>query len=236
MKLSIVMPVYNERATIEEIINQVRAVDVGMESELIIVDDASTDGTRELLARRFSGDCGVHVLSHERNRGKGAAVRSGIEQAAGDVVLIQDADLEYDPGDYRALLRPIVEGQAQVVYGSRFLGRRYSLFGRDRVAFPLHYLGNRLLNVLTNMIYRTSLTDMETCYKAIARPVLQDLTLRASKFDFEPEVTAKILRRGHRILEVPISYQPRTYEEGKKISWRDGARAVWTLLKYRFVD
>jgi glycosyltransferase involved in cell wall biosynthesis len=236
MKLSIVMPVYNERATIEEIVDQVRAVDVGMERELVIVDDASTDGTRELLAQRFSADSVVRVFFHERNRGKGAAVRTGIEQATGDVVLIQDADLEYDPNDYRELLRPIVEEQAQVVYGSRFLGRRYRLLGRQRVAFPLHYLGNRFLNVLTNLLYRSSLTDMETCYKAIARPVLQGLDLRANKFDFEPEVTAKILRRGHRITEVPIRYRPRTYQEGKKISWRDGARAAWTLLKYRFVD
>jgi glycosyltransferase involved in cell wall biosynthesis len=236
MKLSIVMPVYNERATIEEIVDQVRAVDVGMERELVIVDDASTDGTRELLAQRFSADSVVRVFFHERNRGKGAAVRTGIEQATGDVVLIQDADLEYDPNDYRELLRPIVEEQAQVVYGSRFLGRRYRLLGRERVAFPLHYVGNRFLNVLTNLLYRSSLTDMETCYKAIARPVLQGLDLRANKFDFEPEVTAKILRRGHRITEVPIRYRPRTYQEGKKISWRDGARAAWTLLKYRFVD
>jgi len=236
MKLSIVMPVYNERATIEEILEQVRAVDVGMERELVIVDDASTDGTRELLAQRFSADSGVRVFFHERNRGKGAAVRTGIEQARGDVVLIQDADLEYDPNDYREVLRPIVEEQAQVVYGSRFLGRRYRLLGRERVAFPVHYMGNRALNMLTNLLYRSSLTDMETCYKAIARPVLQGLDLRANKFDFEPEVTAKILRRGHRITEVPIRYRPRTYQEGKKISWRDGARAVWTLLKYRFVD
>jgi glycosyltransferase involved in cell wall biosynthesis len=236
MKLSIVMPVYNERATIEQIIDQVRAVDVGIERELVIVDDASTDGTRELLAQRFSGDSVVRVFSHERNRGKGAAVRTGIEQATGDVVLIQDADLEYDPNDYRELLRPIVEEQAQVVYGSRFLGRRHRLLGRERVAFPLQYLGNRFLSMLTNLLYRSSLTDMETCYKAIARPVLQGLDLRANKFDFEPEVTAKILRRGHRITEVPIRYRPRTYREGKKISWRDGARAVWTLFKCRFVD
>jgi glycosyltransferase involved in cell wall biosynthesis len=228
MKLSIVMPVYNERATIEQILEQVLAVDVGMDRELVVVDDASTDGTRELLVER--------VLLHEGNRGKGAAVRTGIEQATGDVVLIQDADLEYDPSDYRELLRPIVEGQTQVVYGSRFLGRQYKLLGRDRSASRLYYLGNRFLSMLTNLLYRSSLTDMETCYKAIARTVLQGLDLRANKFDFEPEVTAKILKRGHRIIEVPIRYQPRTSQEGKKISWRDGARAVWALLKYRFVD
>lgn len=236
MKVSIVIPVYNERATVEDIVGQVQAVDVGMERELLIVDDGSTDGTRELLARRFAPDSGVRVLFHERNRGKGAAVRTGIGHATGDVVLIQDADLEYDPQDYRELLRPIVEGEAQVVYGSRFLGRRYRLLGRDRVAFPVFYLGNRFLSIVTNLLYRSSLTDMETCYKAIARPVLQELNLQASKFDFEPEVTAKILKRGHRIVEVPIRYQPRTQQEGKKISWRDGVRALWTLLKYRFVD
>jgi glycosyltransferase involved in cell wall biosynthesis len=236
MKLSIVMPVYNERATIEQILEQVLAVDVGMDRELVVVDDASTDGTRELLVERFSSGSGVRVLLHEGNRGKGAAVRTGIEQATGDVVLIQDADLEYDPSDYRELLRPIVEGQTQVVYGSRFLDRQYKLLGRDRSASRLYYLGNRFLSMLTNLLYRSSLTDMETCYKAIARTVLQGLDLRANKFDFEPEVTAKILKRGHRIIEVPIRYQPRTSQEGKKISWRDGARAVWALLKYRFVD
>ena len=236
MKLSIVMPVYNERATIEEITDKVRAVDAGIERELVIVDDGSTDGTRELLAQRGSSNSDVRVFFHESNRGKGAAVRTGIERATGDVVLIQDADLEYDPNDYRELLRPIVEGRTRVAYGSRFLGRRYRLLGRDRVAFPLHYLGNRLLNVLTNLLYRSFLTDMETCYKAIARPVLQGLDLRANKFDFEPEVTAKILKRGHHIVEVPICYRPRGYREGKKISWRDGARAVWILLKYRLVD
>jgi glycosyltransferase involved in cell wall biosynthesis len=235
MKLSIVMPVYNERATIEEIIDKVRAADVGMERELVIVDDASTDGTRELLARHGSSDCDVRVFFHESNRGKGAAVRTGIERTTGDIVLIQDADLEYDPDDYLELLKPIVEGSAQVVYGSRFLGRRYRLLGRDRVAFPLHYLGNRFLNALTNLLYRSALTDMETCYKAVAQPLLRGLDLRADKFDFEPEVTAKILKRGYRIVEVPIRYQPRGYSEGKKISWRDGARAVWILLKHRFV-
>jgi len=236
MKVSIVIPVYNERATVEDIVGQVQAVDVGMERELLIVDDGSTDGTRELLARRFAPDSGVRVLFHERNRGKGAAVRTGIGHATGDVVVIQDADLEYDPQDYRELLRPIVEGEAQVVYGSRFLGRRYRLLGRDRVAFPVLYLGNRFLSIVTNLLYRSSLTDMETCYKAIARPVLQELDLRATRFDFEPEVTAKILKRGYCIVEVPIRYQPRTQQEGKKISWRDGVRALWTLLKYRFVD
>lgn len=236
MKLSIVMPVYNERATIEDIIQRVSAVDIGMERELIIVDDASTDGTRELLAQRFSVDSGTRVFYHEANRGKGAAVRSGIEQATGDVVLIQDADLEYDPNDYGAILGPILEGRAQVVYGSRFLRHRYRLFGPNRVSFPLHYLGNEFLNFATNLLYRSSVTDMETCYKAIARPLLQDLKLRSNQFDFEPEVTAKLLKRGHRIFEVPISYEPRAYREGKKISWRDGVRALWVLLRYRFFD
>ena len=236
MKLSVVMPVYNERATIEDIIARVQAVDLNLERELLIVDDGSTDGTRELLARRFSTNSGVRVLFHDGNRGKGAAIRSGIAQATGDVVLIQDADLEYDPRDYGQLLAPIVEGRAQVVYGSRFLGRRYRFLGRERVAFPLHYFGNRFLNVVTNFLYRSSLTDMETCYKVIARPVIQGLNLRANHFDIEPELTAQILKRGHRIVEVPIRYQPRTYREGKKISWRDGAKAVWTLLKYRLVD
>jgi len=236
MKLSIVMPVYNERATIDEIVEQVRAVDVGMERELVIVDDASTDGTRELLTQRFSDNSDVRVFFHESNRGKGAAVRTGIERTTGDVVLIQDADLEYDPNDYRELLKPIVEGRAQVAYGSRFLGRRYRLFGRDRVAFPLHYLGNRLLNALTNLLYRSSLTDMETCYKAVRTEILKQIRLKSDRFGFEPEITAKLARRRCRIYEVPISYSGRDYAEGKKVNWKDGLAAFIHMVRFRFFD
>jgi glycosyltransferase involved in cell wall biosynthesis len=229
VKLSIIMPVYNEQDTLAEILDQVRAVDLpDVEKEIIVVDDGSTDGAREILAQEAeAGD--LRVLYHDRNRGKGAAVRTGIEQATGDIILIQDADLEYDPRDYPTLIRPIVEGRVAVVYGSRFLGpRKAMLFW--------HMLGNKLLTLTTNILYNAILSDMETCYKCFRADVIKDIPLRARRFDFEPEVTAKVLKRGHRIFEVPISYYGREYDEGKKITWRDGPVAFWTLIKYRFID
>jgi glycosyltransferase involved in cell wall biosynthesis len=229
MKLSIVMPAYNERETLREILCQVRAVDLpGIEKEILVVDDGSTDGSREILAEEAqAGD--LHVLYHDQNRGKGAAVRTAIQQATGDLILIQDADLEYDPREYSQLIRPIVEGRVKVVYGSRFLGpRKAMLFW--------HMLGNKLLTLTTNILYNTILSDMETCYKCFRADVIKDIPLRSRRFDFEPEITAKVLKRGHRIFEVPISYYGREYYEGKKIGWRDGPIAFWTLIKYRFVD
>ena len=228
VKLSVIIPVYNERATIREILNRVRAVDVGMEKEIIVVDDGSTDGTRELLREEEArGD--ILLVFHERNQGKGAAVRTGIERASGDIILIQDADLEYDPRDYPQLLQPLIEGKASVVYGSRFLGpRKAMLFW--------HALGNKFLTLVTNILYDSILSDMETGYKAFRAEVIKGIPLRSRRFEFEPEVTAKILKRGHRIYEVPISYTGREYHEGKKITWRDGFIALWTLIKYRFVD
>jgi len=224
----VIIPVYNERATIREILNRVRAVDVGMEKEIIVVDDGSTDGTRELLREEEArGD--ILLVFHERNQGKGAAVRTGIERASGDIILIQDADLEYDPRDYPQLLQPLIEGKASVVYGSRFLGpRKAMLFW--------HALGNKFLTLVTNILYDSILSDMETGYKAFRAEVIKGIPLRSRRFEFEPEVTAKILKRGHRIYEVPISYTGREYHEGKKITWRDGFIALWTLIKYRFVD
>jgi glycosyltransferase involved in cell wall biosynthesis len=191
------------------------------------VDDGSSDGTRDVLQQLT--DSTVRVVYHERNRGKGAAIRTGLEQVTGDLVLIQDADLEYDPNDWPKLLAPVMSGKATVVYGSRFTGeRRNMLF--------LHWVGNRFLSLVTNVLYNTTLSDMETCYKLFDRRVLDGMKLRAMRFDFEPEVTAKVLRRGIRIYEVPISYAGREFDEGKKITWRDGFIALWTLVKYRFVD
>jgi glycosyltransferase involved in cell wall biosynthesis len=227
MKLSVIIPVYNEVASIEEIVRRVQAT--GRASEIVVVDDGSTDGTREVLAR-LDGQGNVRVLFHEKNRGKGAAIRTGLQAAQGDVLLIQDADLEYDPRDYPLLLRPIEEGIADVVYGSRFLG------GPRRVVMFWHMVANKLLTMFTNILYDTILSDMETGYKVFRREVIQDMPLRANRFDFEPEFTAKVLKRHYRIFEVPISFNPRDYSQGKKIKLRDAFEAVWTLLKYRFVD
>jgi glycosyltransferase involved in cell wall biosynthesis len=229
MRLSIVMPVYNEHDTLREILGQVRAVELpGVEKEILVVDDGSTDGSREVLAEEARGG-DLRVFHHEQNRGKGAAVRTAIEQATGDLILIQDGDLEYDPRDYPRLIQPIAEGRVTVVYGSRFLGpRKAMLFW--------HMLGNKLLTLTTNILYNTILSDMETCYKCFRADVIKGIPLRSRRFEFEPEVTAKVLKRGHRIFEVPISYYGREYYEGKKIGWRDAPIAFWTLIKYRFVD
>jgi len=220
------MPVYNERSTIEEIVQRVLAVPIRI--ELIVVDDGSTDGTRELLPQLQTRH-GFVLLLQERNQGKGAALRRGFERVTGDIVLIQDADLEYAPEDYPDLISLICQGRADVVYGSRFLGRH-------RVFLFTHYLGNRLLTLLTNVLYNTMLTDMETCYKAMRVDVLRSFTLKSNGFGIEPELTAKIFKRHYRVHEVPISYDGRGYEEGKKITWRDGIVALWVLLKYRFTE
>ncbi len=228
-KLSILMPVYNEQATLREILKQIRAVEIpGVDKEIIAVDDGSTDGSREILAEEEASN-DLMVIYHEQNRGKGAAIRSAIEQATGDILLIQDADLEYDPRDYPALLKPILENRVSVVYGSRFLGPRKAMMF-------WHMMGNKLLTLTTNILYNAILSDMETCYKCFRADVVRDMPLRSRRFELEPEITAKILKRRYRIFEVPISYYGREYDEGKKISWRDAPIAFWTLLKYRFVD
>jgi len=228
-KLSVVVPVFNERNKLVEILRRMRAVDLqeGIEKEIIVVDDGRDDGTRDVLKQL--GDSTVRVVMHDENRGKGAAVRTGLRHATGEYVLVQDADLEYDPEDWPRLLAPVLRGRARVVYGSRFTGeRRNMLF--------LHWIGNRFLSLTTNVLYNTTLSDMETCYKLVDRTLLEDMTLRADQFDIEPEITAKILKRGVRIYEVPISYAGREFDEGKKITWRDGFAALWTLVKYRFHD
>jgi glycosyltransferase involved in cell wall biosynthesis len=225
--LSVVIPCYNERATIAEIVRRVRAV--APEAEIIISDDGSTDGTRDILAT-LKESPNVRVILRETNGGKGAALHTAFEAAQGEIILIQDADLEYDPRDYPALLRPIEEGIADVVYGSRFLG------GARRAMLFWHMVANQLLTLMTNILYDTILSDMETGYKVFKAEVIKGILLRARRFDFEPEVTAKILKRRYRIFEVPIVFAPREYSEGKKIGLRDAFEAVWTLIKYRFVD
>lgn len=227
LTLSVIIPCYNEKPTIAEIIRRVKAVNRA--TEIIVVDDGSRDGTRDIL-KTFENDPIVRVILHSHNQGKGAAVRTGFAAATGDIVLIQDADLEYDPRDYPSLLRPIEEGIAKVVYGSRFRG------GPTKAMFFWNMVANRMLTLLTNILYNTILTDMETCYKVFRREIVQQIPLHARGFEFEPEITAKVLKRGHRIYEVPISYNGREWEEGKKIRWHDAPRAAWTLLRYRFVD
>jgi glycosyltransferase involved in cell wall biosynthesis len=227
MNLSIIIPVYNEVKNINEIIKRVQAQKLA--NEIIIVDDGSSDGTRNLL-QEMDGKKKVRVILHERNQGKGAAVVTGLKAAKGDVLLIQDADLEYDPRDYPHILKPIEEGLADVVYGSRFLG------GARRATMFWHMVANKLLTTMTNILYDTILTDMETGYKVFRRSVIDGMVLRAKRFDFEPEFTAKVLKRHYRIYEVPITFNPRDYSEGKKIKLKDAFEAVWTLLKYRFVE
>jgi glycosyltransferase involved in cell wall biosynthesis len=225
LKLSILIPIYNERTTILEIVKRVQAVP--FEKEIIAVDDGSTDGTRELLPQVEQQD--VVVLYHERNQGKGAAIVTALQRATGDIIVIQDADLEYDPRDYKQLIEPIIERRAKVVYGSRFMGPRMAMFF-------WHMLANKMLTLMTNILYDAILSDMETGYKAFRADILKGMRLRSHRFDFEPEVTAKVLKHGIRIFEVPISYYGREYNEGKKIGMKDGFVAVWTLLKYRLVD
>ena len=247
-RLSVIMPVYNEQATLAEIVQRVRAVDLStafatvqnekgepvtgsVSLEIVIVDDGSTDDTRRILdSLRAEEAADLRIVYHEHNQGKGAALRTGFEHATGDIFVIQDADLEYDPRDYVKLMSPILEGQCQVVYGSRFLG------GPRSAMTWSHMLGNRGLTLMTNLLFGAILSDMETCYKCFRREVIENMPLRSRRFEIEPELTAKILKRGYTIFEVPIRYNGRAFHEGKKISWRDGFSAVRTLFKYRFVD
>jgi glycosyltransferase involved in cell wall biosynthesis len=225
MKLSIIIPVYNEKATVLELLGRVESLPI--DKEIILVDDGSTDGTRDILSGLAPGRAAV--ILHASNQGKGSAIRSGLARASGDVIAIQDADLEYDPRDLMKLLVPITEGRATVVYGSRFTGERKNMFF-------WHWVGNRFLTFVTDVLFDTTLSDMETCYKMFRSEVIKGIQLKSSRFEIEVEITAKVLKRGHRIYEVPISYAGREFHEGKKITWKDGVVALWHLFKYRFSD
>ena len=223
--LTVLIPVYNERATVAEIIRRIRAVEIPLTLQVIVVDDGSSDGSDKVL--QALEDSTVRVIRHTHNQGKGAAIRTGMEAMTGDLLLIQDADLEYDPDDWPRLLEPILKGKARVVYGSRFTGERKNML-------PLHWFGNRMLSLVTNILYSSTLSDMETCYKLFDAEVLKGITLVSDRFEFEPEITAKVMRRGFRIYEVPISYAGREANEGKKITWRDGFGAMAALIRFRF--
>jgi glycosyltransferase involved in cell wall biosynthesis len=225
MRVSIIMPVYNEKATLLDILKRVE--DVPLDKEIIIVDDGSTDGSREIL--QSLDPARAAVIIHERNAGKGAAIRSALPHCTGDIITIQDADLEYEPGDLLRLIRPIETGKAAVVYGSRFTGERRNMFF-------WHWVGNQFLTLMTNILYDTTLSDMETCYKMFRADIIKGLNLKSRGFEIEVEMTSKVLKRRHRIYEVPISYAGREFHEGKKITWKDGVAALWYLFKYRFVD
>jgi len=228
MKLSVIIPVYNEEKTVKEIINKVKSVNLDIEKEIIIVDDSSKDSTRDILKK--IKDDSIKVYYHEKNKGKGAAVRTGLNNSSGEIIVIQDADLEYNPKEYPLLLDPILNGKEKVVYGSRFKGR---ILG-DLILS--HYYGNKLLTLVTRILYLHGVSDMETCYKMFRREVLDGINLKAKRFDFEPEITAKIIKKGYNIYEVPITYHMRSFKEGKKIHWTDGIKALYYLVKYRFVN
>ncbi|MEW6620524.1 MAG: glycosyltransferase family 2 protein [bacterium] len=226
MKISIIIPAYNEENSIKQIVKEILAVDIN--KEIIIVDDGSTDNTPKIIEEEINGD-NIIKLYHSKNLGKGAAIRTGITAVRGDIVIIQDADREYDPRDYPKLIQPIVEDRCDVVYGSRFLGVQSAMFF-------WHYMGNKLLTLVTNILYNTLISDMETGYKVFKTEVIKSINIKSNRFNFEPEITAKLLKRKFKIQQVPITYTGRTYEEGKKITWRDGIVALWTLFKYRFME
>ncbi len=227
VKLSIIIPAYNEKETIREIIKQVS--DVKIPKEIILIDDYSTDGTREILETEYSHLKNIKVLLHKKNRGKGAAIRTGLKAIRGDIIIIQDADLEYDPKDYPKLIKPILEGKTHVVYGSRFLNKK------NKHQYGLNMFATRLLTVMANILYNARITDEPTCYKVFTKQAIKSVDLKCEKFEFCPEVTAKIRKKGYKITEVPIEYKSRSIEEGKKINWKDGVQAIWTLIKYRII-
>ena len=227
VKLSIIIPAYNEKETIREIIKQVS--DIKIPKEIILIDDCSTDGTREILQTEYSHLKNIKVLLHKKNRGKGAAIRTGLKDIEGDIIIIQDADLEYDPQDYPKLIKPIINKETEVVYGSRFLGMK------NKHIYNLNMLATRILTIMANVLYNAKITDEPTCYKVFTKKAIKSVDLKCEKFEFCPEVTAKIRKNGYKIKEIPINYNPRSIEEGKKINWKDGVQAIWTLIKYRII-
>ncbi len=231
MKLSIIMPVYNEEKTIDKIVGRVQKVNLGkIKKEIIIVNDASKDNSYERLKKLAKKYKNIKLYSHNINQGKGAAIITGLKHFTGDIVVIQDGDLEYNPEDFKRLIKPILEKKTKVVYGSRLLGEERGF------NVPSHYIGNRILSLITTLLYFRRITDMETCYKMMTKDVIKSLKLRAKRFDFEPEITAKIIKKGYKIVELPIIYNCRSFEEGKKITWKDGIKALYYLFKYRFID
>ncbi len=233
LKLSIIIPVYNERKTIDQILKKIENINIRyIEKEIIIVDDFSVDGTRDILKKIKKHK----VYYHDKNYGKGSAVKTGFRNASGEIILIQDADLEYEPGDYNKILEPILNNNAQIVYGSRFLNKKYRLFGKNRTILPTHLIGNKLLSFFTGLLYNSKVTDMETCYKVFKKDVLNNIKIKSRRFDFEPEFTAKVLKKGYKIIEVPIQFNARGVEEGKKITVLDGIKALFVLIKYRIID
>lgn len=235
VKLSVIIPVYNEEKTIKKVIDKIKKVQLkNITKEIIVVDDCSQDNTKNMLKK--ANDNSLKVFYHKKNMGKGAAIRTALKHSTGDIISIQDADLEYNPKNIIKLINPIVNGDADVVYGSRFLGKRLILFGKNKTVLPLHWIGNHCLTFLTNILYSSSITDMETGCKVLKKEVIKNISLKATRFDFEPEITAKILRKGYKIKELSISFNPRTFDEGKKITWIDGIKAAYYLLKYRLFD
>jgi len=231
MKLTVIIPVYNEEKSIIQVIDKVKNVKLNkIEKEIVVVDDFSTDATKELLEKLK--DSSIKIFFHQKNQGKGAAIRTALKHATGDVILIQDADLEYDPIEYEKLLKPIIENKTKVVYGSRLNAIKKNL----KKMYKLHYFGNFFLTLMTNILYGAKITDMETGYKVFRKEVVNDMKLKAKRFDFEPEITAKILKKGYKIIEVPINFMGRKFDEGKKITWKDGVKAMYYLIKYRFTD
>lgn len=238
MKLSIIIPAYNEEETIEQLVGLVKNVKLDIEKEIIVVNDCSKDKTLEIVNKIK----GIKVFSHKKNGGKGAAVKTGIKEATGDIIVIQDADLEYDPNDYPKLIKPIIDGKTKVVYGSRFLSDRQKksnigfLRGKHKQAYSMAYVGGRMLTIIANILYFANITDEATCYKTFDAKLIKSIKINGNKFEWEPEILAKVRKRGVKIIEVPISYKPRTFEEGKKINWKDGVQAIWTLFKYRIIN
>lgn len=231
MKLSIIIPIYNEEATIEELIKKVEKVNLeGIRKELVVVDDFSKDNTSLIVKKVMKKYKNIKLVKHENNKGKGAAIRTALNHISGDMLIIQDGDLEYNPEEYKVLLKPMINGSADVVYGSRLKGK---IKGFN---IPTHYLGNKLLSLITSLLYSQKVSDMETCYKLMKTKVIRKIKLRATRFDFEPEITAKIIKAGYKIHEVPITYNSRSFKEGKKINWKDGVKAIYYLLKYRFIN